>query len=286
MRSSSASGWAPTPRSRTRATSSPGSGSRFPSSSGSRRARPCRSARAVVVIGGGNTAIDVAREALRLGADDVTLVYRRSEAEMPAYPHEVAEARAEGVRFQFLADPVRILGANRARGGRVPADAARRARRERPSSARAGPGGEFALPAETVVKAIGQQPRRELADWIAALELERRPARRRPGDGPDVEPEVLRRRRRDQRRRQRRRGGARRPSELPARSTSGCDERPDRDPLACARRTGREDRLADPRPGAAALRQERPGVPRVRARAPRCAAARVHAQRRPADPPP
>ena len=57
------------------------------------------------MIGGGNTAIDVAREALRLGADDVTLVYRRGEAEMPAYPHEVAEAREEGVRFSFLSAP-------------------------------------------------------------------------------------------------------------------------------------------------------------------------------------
>ena len=65
------------------------------------------------MIGGGNTAIDVAREALRLGAEAVTLVYRRSEAEMPAYPYEVAEARAEGVRFQLLADPVRILGSDR-----------------------------------------------------------------------------------------------------------------------------------------------------------------------------
>ena len=69
--------------------------------------------RRVVVVGGGNTAIDVAREALRLGADEVTLLYRRTEAEMPAYPHEVAEAREEGVRFEFLAAPVRFLGRRR-----------------------------------------------------------------------------------------------------------------------------------------------------------------------------
>jgi glutamate synthase (NADPH/NADH) small chain len=129
--------------------------------------------RHTVVIGGGNTAIDVAREALRLGADTVTLVYRRGEAEMPAYPHEVAEARAEGVRFQFLADPVRILGSHR-----VESVECRRMRlgepdasgRRRPEPL---PGSEFTLPADTVVKAVGQQARRELADWIAGLELDR-----------------------------------------------------------------------------------------------------------------
>ena len=64
----------------------------------------------VVVVGGGNTAIDVAREALRLGADEVTILYRRTESEMPAYPHEIEEARDEGVRFRFLATPVAFLG--------------------------------------------------------------------------------------------------------------------------------------------------------------------------------
>jgi glutamate synthase (NADPH/NADH) small chain len=125
-----------------------------------------------LVIGGGNTAIDVAREALRLGAASVTLVYRRGEAEMPAYPHEVAEARAEGVRFQFLADPARILGSQcveavecrRMRLGEPDASG-----RRRPEPL---PGSEFTLPADTVVKAIGQQPRRELADWIGGLELD------------------------------------------------------------------------------------------------------------------
>jgi dihydropyrimidine dehydrogenase (NAD+) subunit PreT len=132
-----------------------------------------RVGRQMVVIGGGNTAIDVAREALRLGAEVVTVIYRRSEAEMPAYPHEVAEARAEGVRFRFLADPVRILGS-----GRVEAVECRRMRlgepdetgRRRPEPL---PESTFTLPADAVVKAIGQQPRRELAEWIASLALER-----------------------------------------------------------------------------------------------------------------
>ncbi|MBW2557928.1 MAG: FAD-dependent oxidoreductase [Deltaproteobacteria bacterium] len=61
----------------------------------------------VAVIGGGNTAIDVARTALRMGSA-VTVIYRRSEDEMPANPEEVLEAREEGARFRFLAAPERI----------------------------------------------------------------------------------------------------------------------------------------------------------------------------------
>ncbi len=61
----------------------------------------------VVVIGGGNTAIDVSRTAIRLGSH-ATVIYRRSESEMPAHPGEVREAREEGVRFRFLTAPERI----------------------------------------------------------------------------------------------------------------------------------------------------------------------------------
>ncbi|HEV8098703.1 MAG TPA: FAD-dependent oxidoreductase [Gaiellaceae bacterium] len=128
--------------------------------------------RHVVVVGGGNTAIDVAREALRLGAAATTLVYRRGEGEMPAYAHEVAEARAEGIRFQFLADPIRILGADRAEAvlcRRMQLGEPDASGRRRPEPV---PGSELTIEAETVVKAIGQQARRELADWVSALELE------------------------------------------------------------------------------------------------------------------
>ena len=66
--------------------------------------------RRVAVIGGGNTAIDVAREAVRLGAEDVRLLYRRTEAEMPAFRFEVEGARAEGVQFEWLTNPVAFTG--------------------------------------------------------------------------------------------------------------------------------------------------------------------------------
>lgn len=62
------------------------------------------------VIGGGNVAMDVCRSAVRLGADKTYIIYRRSEAEMPADKAEVAEAREEGVQFRFLCAPVEIIG--------------------------------------------------------------------------------------------------------------------------------------------------------------------------------
>ena len=67
------------------------------------------------VIGGGNVAMDVCRSAVRLGADETYVLYRRSEAELPADPEEVREAMEEGVQFRFLTAPVEILGA----GGKV-----------------------------------------------------------------------------------------------------------------------------------------------------------------------
>lgn len=128
--------------------------------------------RRTVVIGGGNTAVDAAREAVRLGAEVVTLAYRRTEAEMPAYDHEVEEAREEGVTFHWLAAPVRFLGEHRLMGVECslmqlgPPDESGRRRPE------IVPGSDFVLPAETVIVAIGQQPRRDLLGWIGGLKLD------------------------------------------------------------------------------------------------------------------
>ena len=134
--------------------------------------RPPEAGRHTVVIGGGNTAVDAAREAVRLGAEVVTLAYRRTEAEMPAYDHEVEEAREEGVTFHWLAAPVRFLGEHRLIGVECslmqlgPPD---ESGRHRPEIV---PGSEFVLPAETAIVAIGQQPRRELLGWIGGLGLD------------------------------------------------------------------------------------------------------------------
>ena len=113
----------------------------------------------VAVIGGGNTAVDAARTALRAGAETVTILYRRTRVEMPAADHEVIDAEAEGVRLSFLQAPLEVL----ARNGRViglrcvhmelgEPDASGR-RRPLPIS-----GSEHNLSFDTVIVAVGQRP--------------------------------------------------------------------------------------------------------------------------------
>jgi glutamate synthase (NADPH/NADH) small chain len=135
--------------------------------------RPPKVGRNVVVIGGGNTAIDVAREAVRLGADEVTILYRRTEDEMPAYAHEIEEAREEGVRFRLLAAPIGFVGGRyltEVRCQEMTLGEPDESGRRRPLPVE---GSAFTLAADTAVKAIGQQSREELRDWVEGLELER-----------------------------------------------------------------------------------------------------------------
>ena len=71
---------------------------------------PIKKGKRVVVVGGGNVAMDSARCALRLGADEVTIVYRRGEEEMPARAEEIGHAKEEGIKFRLLTNPVRLNG--------------------------------------------------------------------------------------------------------------------------------------------------------------------------------
>lgn len=71
---------------------------------------PIKKGKRVVVVGGGNVAMDSARCALRLGADEVTIVYRRGEEEMPARSEEIEHAKEEGIKFRLLTNPVRLNG--------------------------------------------------------------------------------------------------------------------------------------------------------------------------------
>jgi len=111
--------------------------------------------RRVAVIGGGNTAMDAARCATRLGAETVTVVYRRSRAEMPAQPIEVEEAMEEGIEFVFLAAPKAIEGAGKAERlvcERMELGAPDASGRRQPV-----PTGEtFVLAVDTVIAAVGQ----------------------------------------------------------------------------------------------------------------------------------
>jgi glutamate synthase (NADPH/NADH) small chain len=126
----------------------------------------CVVGRNVVVIGAGNTAIDVATAARRLGAETVTIAYRRSEALIPAFHYEYQLAKAEGVRFEWFAQPVRVLGD----GGLARGVEFLRTELEDPTSrtgrVRTVPGSGFVLPADMVIKALGQEP---LLDLVAAL---------------------------------------------------------------------------------------------------------------------
>ena len=112
----------------------------------------------VAVIGGGNSAIDAARSALRLGAAGVTVVYRRSRAEMPAISAEVEAAEQEGVLFHYLAAPERVIGRDDRVVGlaciRMQLGEADASGRRRPLPI---PGSQFVLDADMVISAIGQK---------------------------------------------------------------------------------------------------------------------------------
>jgi len=112
----------------------------------------------VAVIGGGNAAIDAARTALRLGSKEVTILYRRTKAEMPANPEEVAEAIKEGVKIEFLAAPTKVFGKN----GAVALENIRMKLGEPDASGRPRPepieGSEFKVDLDAVIAAIGQRP--------------------------------------------------------------------------------------------------------------------------------
>ncbi|MDZ7831172.1 MAG: FAD-dependent oxidoreductase [Desulfobacterales bacterium] len=127
--------------------------------------------KSVAVIGGGNVAVDAARSARRLGADSVSLVYRRSRAEMPAYEEEITDAEAEGVRIYYLTAPVQIMG----QGGRASALQCIRTELGQPDqSGRRRPvpveGSEFEISCDLVIPAIGQST--GLADQLKDTEIE------------------------------------------------------------------------------------------------------------------
>lgn len=117
-----------------------------------------RIGRNVLVIGAGNTAIDCATIAARLGAERVTIVYRRTDREMSCYEHEYQFARREGIEFRFLSQPSRVLLENGVPAGleclRVELGAPDASGRPAPVAV-AGTG--FVLPADQIVKAVGQE---------------------------------------------------------------------------------------------------------------------------------
>ena len=136
---------------------------------------PIHAGKKCCVVGGGNVAMDAARTALRLGAD-TTIVYRRTENELPARKEEVHHAKEEGIDFQMLTNPVEILGDEK---GWVRAIKCIRMELGEPdASGRRSPvpipGSEFEIPTETVIMALGTAPNPLIVNTTKGLQATRR----------------------------------------------------------------------------------------------------------------
>lgn len=138
----------------------------------------------VAVVGGGNVAMDAARTALRLGAEKVYIVYRRSMEELPARAEEVEHAIEEGIDFRLLNNPVEILGYNNPENPRDPRNGCVEAIKcikmqlgEPDENGRRRPitieGSEFVLDVDTVIMAIGTSPNPLIKDTTEGLEVNR-----------------------------------------------------------------------------------------------------------------
>ena len=137
---------------------------------------PVIKSKAVAVVGGGNVAMDAARSALRMGAEHVYIVYRRSEEEMPARKEEVHHAKEEGVEFLNLNNPVKILGDE---NGRVCAmECIKMELGEPDESGRRSPvpveGSNYNLEVDTVIMSIGTSPNPLIRTTTNGLEANKR----------------------------------------------------------------------------------------------------------------
>ena len=137
---------------------------------------PIKHSKAVAVVGGGNVAMDAARCAKRLGAEHVYIVYRRSEAELPARREEVEHAKEEGIEFKLLNNPVEILGGedrfvNGIKCIRMELGEPDASGRRRPVEI---PGSEFVLDVDCVIMAIGTSPNPLIKNTTAGLETNKK----------------------------------------------------------------------------------------------------------------
>ncbi len=137
---------------------------------------PIKVGRKVAVVGGGNVAMDSARCALRLGAKEAYIVYRRSFEEMPARAEEVEHAKEEGIIFKLLTNPTKIIG--NSKGWVVAMECIKMELGKSDGSRRRSPipisESEFTLEVETVIPALGQGPNPLLLQATQGLELNKR----------------------------------------------------------------------------------------------------------------
>ncbi|HPW77219.1 MAG TPA: NADPH-dependent glutamate synthase [Candidatus Omnitrophota bacterium] len=135
---------------------------------------PVKVGKRVAVVGGGNVAMDAARTARRLGAEEVYIVYRRSEKELPARLEEIHHAKEEGIIFKFLTAPVKVLGEN---GWVTGMECVEMELGEPDASGRRRPvaqkGSHFVFPVETVIVAIGGTPNPLIRQTTPGLETQK-----------------------------------------------------------------------------------------------------------------
>lgn len=153
---------------------------------------PVYAGKRAVVVGGGNVAMDAARTALRLGAD-TTIVYRRTENELPARREEVHHAKEEGVRFEMLTNPVEVLGDE---NGWVKAVRCIKMELGEPDeSGRRSPvpvpGSEFEIETDTVIMSLGTSPNPLIAKTTSGLETNRRGCITADEEGATTRPGVF-----------------------------------------------------------------------------------------------
>ncbi|HUN80608.1 MAG TPA: NAD(P)-dependent oxidoreductase [Phycisphaerae bacterium] len=132
----------------------------------------CAIGRRVVVIGGGNTAVDVATAAVRLGAEHVTIAYRRTAEEMPAFAYEYELAKSDGIEWEFAAAPVKVVAENGKAAG-VEFARTRLVGEGRGAKLETIAGANFTLRADMVIKALGQEPLAELLAELPGLKVEK-----------------------------------------------------------------------------------------------------------------
>ena len=135
---------------------------------------PVKIGKKVASSAAGNVAMDAARVSLRLGAEEVTIVYRRSEEEMPAREEEIERAKEEGVQFKLLTAPTRLMGNNgwvsQMEMLKMELGSPDESGRRRPVPVK---GSEFIIDVDTVISAIGNSPNPLLPRMIKGLKVEK-----------------------------------------------------------------------------------------------------------------
>ena len=138
---------------------------------------PIRRAKKVAVVGGGNVAMDAARSAKRMGAEDVYIIYRRGEAELPARLEEIHHAKEEGIVFKFLTAPLEVLGDSETyqvtgmRCQQMELGEPDESGRRRPVPVE---GSEFVLDLDAVIVAIGTSPNPLIRSTTPGLDTNKR----------------------------------------------------------------------------------------------------------------